>query len=55
MVGGANSTAQDSRVYRNRGQLSYADDELAYASNGNATDYNASVISLIINLIAAEK
>ena len=55
VVGGANSTAQDSRVYRNRGQLSYADDELAYASNGNATDYNASVISLIINLIAAEK
>ena len=52
VVGGANATAQDSRVYKNRGQLSYADDELAYATNGNTTDYNASVISLIVNLIA---
>ncbi len=51
VVAGANATAQDSRVYKNRGQLSYADDELAYASNGNATDYNASVISLIVNLM----
>lgn len=51
VVSGANATAQDGRVYRDRGQLSYADDQLAYASNGNATDYNASVISLIVNLI----
>ncbi len=54
LVGGANATAQDKRVYPNKGQLSYADDELAYATNGNATDYNASVISLIVNLITAQ-
>ena len=51
VVAGANATAQDSRVYKDRGQLSYADDELAYATNGNATDYNASAIALIVNLI----
>jgi endoglucanase len=51
VVGGANATAQDHRVFRDQGQLSYADDQLAYATNGNATDYNASVISLIVNLI----
>ena len=53
VVGGANATAQDSRVYKDRGQLSYADDEQAYATNGNATDYNASVVSLIVNLITS--
>ena len=54
VVGGANATAQDNRVYKNRGQLSYADDKLAYATNSNATDYNASVISLIVNLVTSE-
>ena len=54
VVAGANATAQDSRVYKNRGQLSYSDDKLAYATNGNATDYNASVISLIANLITTQ-
>lgn len=54
VIGGANATAQDSRVYKNKGQLSYADDEKAYATNGNATDYNASVISLMVNLIAID-
>ena len=52
VVSGANATARDGRVFRNRGQLSYVDDELAFATNGNATDYNASVIGLIVNLIA---
>lgn len=54
VVGGANAASQDGRVYQNKGQLSYVDDELAYAINGNATDYNASVISLIVNLITAK-
>ena len=54
VVGGANATSQDGKVYKNRGQLSYADDELAYATNGNATDYNSSLISLIVNLITTK-
>ena len=54
VVGGANATAQDSRVYKDRGQLSYADDKEAYATNGSATDYNASVVSLIVNLITTK-
>ena len=52
VVSGANATAVDNRVYPNKGYLSYADDELAFATNGNATDYNASVISLIVNLVS---
>ncbi|MCC0175385.1 glycoside hydrolase family 9 protein [Waterburya agarophytonicola K14] len=51
VVSGANATAQDSKVYKDKGHLSYSDDELSYATNGNATDYNAAVISLIVNLL----
>ena len=51
VVGGANATAQDSRVIKDRGQLSYVDDERSYATNGNAIDFNASAIGLIVNLI----
>lgn len=54
VVGGANEDGQDGMVMRNRGQLSYTDDELSYTTNGNAIDYNASVISLITNLIMAK-
>jgi len=53
VVAGANATAVDGRVYPDKGHLSYADDQLAFATNGNATDYNASVISLMINLIVS--
>ena len=51
MVGGANGDAQDGMVVQNRGQLSYVDDERSYTTNGNKTDYNASLISLIFHLI----
>ncbi len=54
VVGGPNSDAQDNKVAKNLGQLSYIDSEESYATNEYAIDYNASVISLIINLIAAE-
>ncbi len=54
VVSGANATAVDGRAYYNKGYLSYADDKLAFSTNGNATDYNASVISLIVNLIISK-
>ncbi|MEM8830896.1 MAG: glycoside hydrolase family 9 protein [Cyanobacteria bacterium P01_G01_bin.19] len=55
VVSGANAASRDGRVFKNKGHLSYRDDELSYATNGNATDYNASVISLIVNLIEVTK
>ena len=54
VVGGPNGDGQDGMVVKNRGQLSYIDDERSYATNENAIDYNASVISLITNLIVAD-
>jgi endoglucanase len=51
VVGGPNGDAQDGIAVRHRGQLSYIDDERSYTTNENAIDYNASVISLIVNLI----
>ena len=51
VVGGPNSDAQDNKVAKNLGQLSYIDDEGSYATNEYAIDYNASVISLMTNLI----
>jgi len=51
VVGGANSDAQDNKVAKNLGQLSYIDSEESYATNEYAIDYNASVISLIVNLL----
>lgn len=53
VVAGANSQSPDGKVLQNRDQLSYADDELSYATNGSATDYNASVISLMVNLMVS--
>ncbi|MDJ0571316.1 MAG: glycoside hydrolase family 9 protein [Pleurocapsa sp. MO_192.B19] len=54
VVGGANSDAQDNKVAKNLGQLSYIDSEESYATNEYAIDYNASVINLITNLIAEQ-
>ncbi len=51
VVGGPNAKAQDGMVYINKGQLSYIDDQLSYTTNENAIDFNASVISLMVNLI----
>ncbi|MGL5939953.1 MAG: glycoside hydrolase family 9 protein [Waterburya sp.] len=51
VVGGPNGHAQDGIAVLHRGQLSYIDDERSYTTNENAIDYNASVISLIVNLI----
>ena len=51
VVGGPNGDGQDGMVVSNRGQLSYIDDERSYATNENALDFNASIISLITNLI----
>ncbi|MEM8675393.1 MAG: glycoside hydrolase family 9 protein [Cyanobacteria bacterium P01_G01_bin.67] len=52
VVGGANEEAIDNQVQRNQGQLSYVDSEASFATNEHAIDYNASVISLMVNLIA---
>lgn len=54
MVGGPNGDAQDGMVAKNKGQLSYIDDPRSYTTNENAIDYNASIISLIVNLIKAK-
>ena len=51
LVGGPNSNAQDGVVAKNLGQLSYIDDERSYTSNQYKIDYNASLISLLTNLI----
>ena len=51
VVGGPNSGAQDGLVAKNLGQLSYIDDDRSYATNQYAIDHNASLISLITNLI----
>ena len=53
VVGGSNSDAQDNKVAKNLGQLSYIDSEESYATNEYAIDYNASLISLIVNSITA--
>ena len=53
LVSGANGNSPDGKVFRYKGQLSYADDELSFATNGNATDYNAAIIGLIVNLLMA--
>ena len=55
VVGGANSDAQDNKVAKNLGQLSYIDSEESYATNEYAIDYNASLISLIVNSITANR
>ncbi len=47
LVGGANSGAQDNIAPKNRGILSYLDDERSYATNEYAIDYNASLIALM--------
>ena len=55
VVGGPNAKALDGMVYRNKGQLSYIDNENSYTTNENAIDFNASVISLMVNLIMNAK
>ncbi len=47
LVGGANSGAQDNIAPKNRGILSYLDNERSYATNEYAIDYNASLIALM--------
>ena len=47
LVGGANSGAQDRLAPKNRGILSYLDDEKSYATNEYAIDYNAELITLM--------
>jgi endoglucanase len=47
LVGGANSGAQDGIAPKNRGLLSYVDDEKSYATNEYAIDYNAELIALM--------
>ena len=51
LVVGPNGDAQDGIVAKDRGQLSYIDDDRSYASNQYIIDNNASLISLITNLI----
>lgn len=52
VVGGPNSNARDGIAPKNKGQLSYVDDNRSYTTNQYAIDNNASIISLIVNLIA---
>ena len=47
LVGGANNDAQDGLAPKNRGILSYLDDEKSYATNEYAIDYNAELIALM--------
>ncbi|AFY92150.1 glycoside hydrolase family 9 protein [Chamaesiphon minutus] len=47
LVGGANNGAQDGIAPKNRGLLSYVDDEKSYATNEYAIDYNAELIALM--------
>ena len=47
LVGGANNGAQDGIAPKNRGLLSYVDDEKSYATNEYAIDYNAALIALM--------
>lgn len=55
LVGGPNrGDVEDGTVVRGRGQLSYSDDARSYNSNQYTIDNNASLISLITNLIVQE-
>jgi endoglucanase len=47
LVGGANNDAQDGIAPKNRGLLSYVDNEKSYATNEYAIDYNAELIALM--------
>lgn len=51
LVGGANARSHDGMVLRSRGQLSYIDDQKSFVTNANMIDYNASLISLIVQLV----
>ncbi|WP_170940525.1 glycoside hydrolase family 9 protein [Pseudoalteromonas sp. NBT06-2] len=50
LVGGPNSLAQAKIAPKNKGILSYVDNEKSYAVNEYAIDYNASLITLLIQL-----
>ena len=52
VVGGPNEDAQDGMAIRNKGQLSYRDDNRSYSTNQYAIDNNASLISLMVNVTA---
>jgi endoglucanase len=47
MVGGPNNLAQDGIAPKNKGLMSYVDNERAYSVNEYAIDYNASLIGLL--------
>ena len=47
MVGGPNDAAQDNIAPKNKGMMSYVDNERAYSVNEYAIDYNAALIGLI--------
>ncbi|MEA3274675.1 MAG: glycoside hydrolase family 9 protein [Pseudomonadota bacterium] len=47
LVGGPNENAQSGIAPKNRGILSYVDDERSYATNEYAIDYNAALIVLL--------
>ena len=50
-VGGPNGAATDGFAPKNKGQLSYIDDKRSYTTNQYAIDNNASLISLLVNLM----
>lgn len=54
LAGGPNNGAQDNIAPKNQGSLSYVDDERSYATNENAIDYNASMITLMGMLMQAK-
>jgi endoglucanase len=47
LVGGPNNLAQDGIAPKNKGLMSYVDNERAYSVNEYAIDYNASLIGLL--------
>lgn len=53
-VGGPNTMAQDNIAPKDKGLLSYVDDDRSYSTNEYAIDYNASLIGLIGMVINLE-
>ena len=54
LVGGPNSDTNDGMVAQNKGQLSYIDDKRSYATNQYKIDNNASLVTLITELISQQ-
>lgn len=50
-VGGPNSSAQAGKAPKDKGPLSYVDDDHSYATNEYAIDYNSGLLALLFDLL----